>query len=275
MMINLYEGCESEIMKEIILTPKEQPKVPLEAEIIKPEIFAGKTLKEIEALDIFYGNAKAKLGEFFKVSGERVDDPKELRIVIAGDASRTKRIGQEMSAGEIVIKGSVDMYVGKKMKGGRIIVEGNADSFAGQQMSGGELIIKGNASDYVGSSYRGDWRGMTGGKIIVEGNAGNENGEFMLGGVIHIRGSSGILSGLHMKKGLIIIEGETPARAGAQMTGGTLVVGKVGKMLPSFKLEGEEKDIAIDGVEFKGTYLRYSGDYAEMHPKGLLYVKKH
>jgi formylmethanofuran dehydrogenase subunit C len=262
-------------MKEIILTPKEQPSIWLEAEVIKPDIFAGKELKDIEALEIFYGNKKVMLGDFFEVSGSVSDKAVDIRIIIAGDVSRTKRIGEEMSAGEILIKGSADMYVGARMKGGKIIIEGNADAFAGQQLAGGELIIKGNAGNYLGSSYRGDWRGMKGGVIIVEGNAGSEIAEFMLGGRIRIKGSVGAFAGLHMKKGSIVIDGNAAGRVGAQMTGGSIVVnGKVGSLLPGFKLEKKEKDIKIDGEEFKGTYSKYTGDHAEREASGVLYVKE-
>lgn len=262
-------------MKEIILTPKEQPEVWLEAEVIKPDIFAGKKIKNIEALEIFYGNKRAKLGDFFKVSGEASDEAGDLRIIIAGDVSRTKKIGEEMSAGEILIRGSVDMYVGARMKGGRIIVEGNADAFAGQQLAGGELIIRGNAGNYLGSSYRGDWRGMKGGVIIVEGSAGSEIAEFMLGGRIHIKGSVGAFAGLHMKEGLIVVDGSAAGRVGAQMTGGSIVVnGRIASLLPGFKFEKKEKDIKIDGEEFRGTYSKYAGDHAERGAGGVLYIKE-
>jgi len=211
-------------MKEIILKPKIQPGEGIEAEAINPDTFAGKDIDEIENLDVFHGNRKETLKDFFDVSGTRIDDAADLRIVIDGDVSRTKRIGENMKAGEILIKGDADMYVGLKMSGGRITVEGDTDSFAGQQMTGGELIIKGDAKDYLGSSYRGDWRGMKGGSIIVEGNAGCEAGEFMAGGRIHIKGDCGPFAGVHMKKGLIVIEGQSSGRAGGAMTGGNIVL---------------------------------------------------
>lgn len=262
-------------MKEVILKPKEQPNIWLEAEVIKPDVFAGKGLKEIEALEIFYGSKKARLGDFFEVSGSVSDKAEDVRIIIAGDVSRTKRIGEDMSVGEIIIRGSADMYVGARMKGGRIIVEGNADAFAGQQLAGGELIIKGNAGNYLGSSYRGDWRGMKGGVITVEGNAGGEIAEFMLGGKIHIKGSIGAFAGLHMKKGLIVIDGSAAGRVGAQMTGGSIVVnGKITSLLPGFKFEEKEKDIKIDGEEFMGIYSKYTGDHAERGASGVLYVRE-
>ena len=261
-------------MKEVTLTPL-KPKVWLEAEVIKPEVFAGKDIKAIRELEVFMGNQQVRLKDFFEVSGSVAGSPKEVKIVIAGDASRTKRIGQGMGAGEILIKGSAGMYVGARMTGGKIIVEGDADSFAGQQILGGELIIKGNASDYLGSSYRGDWRGMKGGVIVVGGNAGGGCAEFMLGGKIHIKGNCGPFAGMHMKKGLIVIEGNVPGRVGAQMTGGSIVVnGRIASLLPGFKFEKEEENIEIEGEKFEGRYLKYSGDHAERQAKGTLYANK-
>jgi formylmethanofuran dehydrogenase subunit C len=259
-------------MKEIILKPTELPEVGLIADTIKPDLFAGKTIDEIKSLEIFCGNQRSKLGDFFEVSGQKVSDPNDIRIVIDGDTSKIKMIGKGMKAGEIVIKGSAGMYVGAYMRGGKVVVKGDADSFAGQKMGGGELIIKGNAGDYLGASYRGDWRGMKDGNILVEGNAGSEIGVFMVGGKITVKGNCGTFAGVHMKKGLIIIEGSTPDRAGGEMTGGSIVVMGDTEVLPTFRLEKEEKDVEADGERLKGTYKIYSGDHAERNAKGALYI---
>lgn len=259
-------------MKDVVLKPTEQPSVWLEAEAITPDAFAGKSIEDIKNLAVVAGNRKMKLGDFFEVSGTVEKTPESIKIVIDGDVSRTKRIGQGMSAGEILIKGSVDMYVGAKMRGGKIVVNGNAAPFAGQQMEGGELTIKGNAGNYLGASYRGDWKGMKGGTIVVEGNAGSDIAEFMTGGKIHIKGSCGQFAGVHMKGGLVIVEGSADGRVGAQMTGGKIVVLKsAGQILPGFTPEGSE-EIKIEGENLKGTFLKYTGDNAERDAKGTLYV---
>jgi formylmethanofuran dehydrogenase subunit C len=262
-------------MKQITLTLRKPPALGLEAENISPDVFAGKSKDEIGDLTVFHGTKEHPLTDFFNVDGSAAEKPEDTRIVVEGDLSKVKRVGQGMTAGEILIKGNVGLYVGAEMRGGRIVVEGDAGAFAGQQMRGGELIIRGNAGNYLGSSYRGNWRGMRGGTIIVEGSAGSENGEFMLGGKIHIKGDCGPFVGLHMKKGLIVVEGAVPGRAGAQMIGGTIVVnGRVDNMLPSFKLLGERENVSIDGETFEGVYLEYSGDHAEPRAKGRLYLRK-
>lgn len=251
-------------MKEVRLIPKLQLKVPIEAEAITPDRFAGKSASDIASLTVWEGNRKRTLGDFFEVIGDAPSDPSELRIIIDGNVPRTKYIGAEMTAGEIIIKGSVDMHVGNEMAGGRIIVEGNADSFAGLIMQGGELIIKGNAGNYLGATYRGEWRGMRGGKIIVEGNAGSEIGSWMEGGMIIIKGSVGPFAGVHMKGGVIIVEGDACLRLGAQMTGGTIVVmGKLERILPGFSFEGTVPDVKIEELTLKGPFLKFVGDLAE------------
>jgi len=260
-------------MSEIILTPKEQPEVPLEASNIKPDVFAGKSIEEIKNIQIMHGNEVVKLGDFFEVSGEPAEAVEDIKIIIDGDVYNTKRIGQEMTAGEIIVRGNVNMYVGAGMKGGKITVEGNAGSWAGQDMRGGEIEILGDAGDYVGSSYRGDWRGMSGGTIIVHGNAGNEIGEYMNGGKIIIKGDVNIMPGIHMNNGLIIIEGNVVARAGGEMAGGTIVVkGMIQEFLAGFKYLGVEKDIEVDGEEFPGAFYKFEGDHAIKGAKGIVYA---
>ena len=44
-------------------------RVPVEAETITPRAFLGRSVAEIEALPVLQGNATARLGDFFRVSG--------------------------------------------------------------------------------------------------------------------------------------------------------------------------------------------------------------
>jgi len=260
-------------MIEVILTPKEQPQVPLEASNIKPDVFAGKTIDEIKEIEIMHGNNVVKLADFFVVAGESAETPEEIKIVIDGDVSNTKRIGQGMKAGEIIIKGDVYMYVGLEMEGGKITVEGNASTWAGQDMKGGELEIMGNAGDYVGSAYRGDWRGMSGGVITVHGNVGYEIAEYMGGGKIVVKGNADHMPGIHMNNGLLIIEGNVSSRTGGEMGGGTIVVkGVMESFLPGFKYLGIEKNISVDGNDIPGVFYKFKGDYAIKGANGIVYV---
>ncbi|MBM4240617.1 MAG: formylmethanofuran dehydrogenase subunit C [Euryarchaeota archaeon] len=260
-------------MSEIILTPKEQPQVPLEAKNITPDAFAGKTIDEIKELKIWHGNIQVALSEFFDVDGESAENASEMKIIIDGDVYNTKRIGQKMTAGEITVKGNVNMYVGVEMKGGKLTVEGNAASWAGQDMEGGELVIMGNAEDYVGAAYRGDWRGMSGGKITVYGNVGSEIAEYMNGGKMIIKGNVAIMPGVHMNNGVLIIEGNVVARVGGEMAGGTIVVkGVINEFLAGFKYIGVEKEIEVDGETIPGAFYKFKGDHATKGANGTVYA---
>ncbi len=252
-------------MQTVTIRPKKEIRISVEAENISPDKFAGKTEKEILSMEAWLGNQKTTLGELFSVTVDGSGSATDTKIVMDGDFSRIKRIGEGMIAGLIIIKGNVDMHLGAKMSGGKISVTGNVDSWAGREMKGGELIIEGNAAYYLGAGYRGESCGMRGGKITVMGNALDFVGEHMCGGEIIVKGNTGILPGLSNNGGKIVIEGNT-SRPGSEMSKGTIIVnGKVEEMMPVFKLEGNE---AVDGV----TYKKYVGDVIA-NGKGLLYVK--
>jgi len=257
---------------EIILKPKVAFKVPIIAETITPDNFAGKSIKEIEDLEAWEGNRKTTLGELFEITGAPGETPKDTKIIIEGDVKKVKKIGCKMTDGEIIIKGSVGMYLGEEMKGGKITVEGDADSWIGTRMKGGQIEVKGNAGDYIGAPYRGDTKGMKKGTIIIHGNAGNEVGCWMRGGTIIVKGNTGLFPGIHMKKGTILIEGDCAGRCGAMMKGGKIaVLGYVPSILPSFTFEEIKKSFKIKGEKIKGPFYVFTGDLNE-NGAGRLHV---
>ncbi len=252
-------------MQTVTIKPKNDIKISVEAENISPDKFAGKSEKDIQSLEAYLGNQKTTLGELFSIKVEGTGAAADTKIVMEGNFSRVKRIGEGMTAGLLMIKGNVDMHLGAKMSGGKITLSGNADSWAGREMKGGELIIEGDARYYLGAGYRGETCGMRGGKITVMGNALDFLGEHMCGGEIIVKGNAGILAGISNNGGKIVIEGNT-SRPGSEMAKGTIIVnGTVAEMMPVFKLEGTE---AVDGV----TYKKYTGDVI-VGGKGVLYVK--
>ncbi len=252
-------------MQTVTIKPKKDFHISVEAENISPDKFAGKSDKDIQNLEAYMGNRKTTLGELFSIKVEGTGAAADTKIVMEGDFSRVKRIGEGMTAGLIMIKGNVDMHLGAKMSGGKITLTGNADSWAGREMKGGELIIEGNAGYYLGAGYRGETCGMRGGKITVMGSALDFLGEHMCGGEIYVKGNVGILPGLSNNGGKIVIGGST-SRAGSEMAKGTIIInGSVAEMIPAFKAEGTE---AVDGV----TYKKYTGDVIA-GGKGVLYLK--
>lgn len=268
----------------MILKPKIVTKIPIEAECISPDSFSGKSVGEIENLEVFVGNKRKRLGEVFEVSrGPESDD----EIVIDGNISNVKHIGTRMSFGKISIVGNIGVHMGREMKGGEISIQGNVGDWAGAEMRGGVMRIKGNAGNLLGAAYRGSKSGMKGGVIVVEGNAGHETGELMRRGIIAVAGDVASLAGAHMRGGSILCFGKIGVRAGAGMNRGTIVAFNELELLPTFKHDSTYNPIFLrvflrelrkHGLPIKqehiaGLYDRFSGDLAALG-KGEILVWK-
>jgi len=264
-------------LAEIILKCREKIGIMVEAEAIRPESFAGKSREEIEALLVWQGPEKLPLSRLFDVetSGPSAS-PEDTRILLKGDLSRVKRIGEGMKAGSIEIDGPAGMHLGAEMAGGSIVVKGNAGSWSGREMKGGLLHIKGSCGDHVGSAYRGSWRGMTGGQIIVEGNARSQLGGGLAGGQITVEGDVENFCGIRQSGGLILIRGSAVRGVGAEMNGGTIAVCKdILQPSPGFVEIGREADPTVGEVKLEGRYVKYTGDYAlSKNAKGTLYCRE-
>lgn len=249
---------------EIFLKPKYDFKVPIDASAISPNEFSGKSLEEIKAIKIWEGSKEKKLEELFIIKGDVKIEAKNLKIILEGDFSKVRRIGFNMSEGEIIVKGSAGFYLGEKMSDGKILVEGNVNSWLGSKMKGGIIEVNGNVGDYVGAPYRGETKGMKGGTIIIHGNAGNEVGCWMMGGLIKIKGNCGLFPGMHMKNGTILIHGSSEGRCGALMKGGKIIIlGKVPIILPSFTFEEIRSSVKANGEKIDGPFYVFTGDLNE------------
>ena len=252
-------------MKTVTLTPKKQPELYLEADCIIPDTFCGKTADQIAQLPVYQGKQDTTLGEYFAVAGDGGATAAETQIVLNGDCSRVKYIGSKMSAGEVVVNGSTDMYAGAWMKGGKLHVKGNVHSFCGLGMEGGEFLIDGNAGNYLGASYRGDWRGMQGGLIRVKGNVGSDICSFMNGGTLIVEGNADVHIATHAEGGKIIIKGNVKRRIGGQMVKGEVILfGTVDVMMPGFKYV---RDVEMEADGTRAKFAEYIGDLGERHPK--------
>ena len=56
----------AELTTRTVLTPKERPHVPLEAEVLSPDVVAGLSNSEIRGLSVYHGKRQLPLGEFFE-----------------------------------------------------------------------------------------------------------------------------------------------------------------------------------------------------------------
>jgi formylmethanofuran dehydrogenase subunit C len=255
----------------IVLTLKEEPQVPLEAEGLCPDVLAGLEHAAIRSLPVFLGKRQCRLDDFFEVEGAASDE-----LEIRGDARRVKWIGRGMTRGRIVIQGNAGMHLGAYMKGGTIEVSGNVSDWLGAEMTGGLIRVRGNAGGQVGAAYRGSLAGMQDGTILIEGSAGLEVGMRMKRGTILIKGPARDFAGLQMKGGSIFLLGGAEIRTGAWMVRGTIVSMVPIKLLPTFSFASAYNPVflrlyamhlksfgfSIPYEAEQGAYERYVGDAA-------------
>jgi formylmethanofuran dehydrogenase subunit C len=254
-----------------VLTLKEQPNVPLEAEVLSPDVLADLDRPAACALPIFLGKRQCRLDDFFEVEGNGSDE-----LEIRGDARRVKWIGRGMTRGRIVVQGNAGMHLGAAMKGGSIEVSGNVGDWLGAEMLGGLIRVRGNCGGQVGAAYRGSLSGMQDGTILIEGSAGIEVGMRMKRGTIVIKGPVRDFAGLQMKGGSIFLLGGAEIRTGAWMVRGTIVSLVPIKLLPTFSYASQYNPVflriyakhlramgfSIPVEADQGSYERYVGDAA-------------
>src|SRR6516162_3231166 len=145
-------------MSKTILTLRERPHVPLEAENLTPDVIAPLRHEEVRALPVILGKRQFRLDDFFEVEGAGSEE-----LEVRGDAARVKWIGRGMTRGRITVVGDAGMHLGAYMKGGTIEVSGGASDWVGAEMTGGLIRIAGNAGGQIGAAYRGSLSGMNGG----------------------------------------------------------------------------------------------------------------
>ncbi len=256
-------------MSIIKLTLKEQPTVPLEAEVISPDTLATLSHQEICARPIYHGKRPCRVDDFFDVEGERSET-----LHLTGNLHKVRWIGRAMSRGSIQVSGNVGMHLGAQMTGGSIAVSGDASDWVGAEMQGGTIQVNGNAGGQIGGGYRGSLSGMNQGTIVIGGTAGLEVGLRMRRGTIVIGGLVRDFAGLQMKGGTIVMLGGAEIRTGAWMRRGTIISLKPIQMMPTFHYTSHynptfmnvyARHLATFGVELpcdsrQGSYARYSGD---------------
>jgi formylmethanofuran dehydrogenase subunit C len=264
----------------LILTLKDAPTVPLEAEVLSPDRLAGLTPDAVRSLPVLHGKRTHRLDDFFTVEGDGGDE-----LELRGDLNKVKWIGRGMTRGRVRVAGNAGMHLGSYMTGGSIEVTGNAADWVGGEMAGGTIHVRGNAGNQLGSAYRGSPSGMSGGTILVEGTAGIELGMRLKRGLIAVRGAVRDFAGLQMKGGTVVLMSGAEQRTGAWMVRGTIISLKPVRLLPTFAracdyyptfLPLYAKHLAPLGFALPhaapdGRYRRYGGD-AAVPGKGELLV---
>ncbi|MFX1510362.1 MAG: formylmethanofuran dehydrogenase subunit C [Promethearchaeota archaeon] len=279
---------------KLVLTPTFDPKekIPLDLKTVSPNTLAGKTLEKIRKIKVWHGNRQGALAKFFDISGKPDKTPEKTLIEVTSHIAQVRHLGQDMTAGTIIVKGNVGMHLGARMKGGLIEVKGNADHWLGAEMSGGLIRVAGNVGDKACSSYLGSKYGMNGGGLHIKGNAGHELGMGMRRGIIVVDGDSASYTGTRMLAGTIIVRGELGDRAGAAMSykGTIIALGKARPPMPTHLYNGEYSDMVflrllMDAIEAEipkvtftekervGPYLRFTGDFGSGGRGELLFLK--
>jgi formylmethanofuran dehydrogenase subunit C len=263
----------------LTLTLREAPTVPLETEGLSPDRLAVRSRSEIEAFTVWHGNRRAKLADFFAVSG---DGGEELRV--EGDLRRVKFLGAGMTSGRLIVAGDAGMHTGADMHGGELVVEGDVGTFAGTGMRGGRLVVQGSAGHHLGGAHPGERAGMRGGEILVHGDAGDQVGAGLRRGLIAVAGRIGDAAGLRMLAGTIVALGGIGARPGAAMRRGTIVAMSQVTLLPTFAFACSYRPpflrlylrrlrtlgLPLTDEQIEGRYARWSGDGLELRRGEIL-----
>jgi formylmethanofuran dehydrogenase subunit C len=269
MIVSDKSRVKSDGTDAVHLRLKEEPKLPLEAEAVSPEVIGDLSREEIQRLPVFMGKHQYQLNDFFDVEGDG-----SRCLELHGNLAKVKLIGRGMTGGSIVIHGNAGMHLGASMSGGSIVVHGNTTDWLGAEMSGGLIHVHGNAGGQVGAAYRGSRKGMRGGVILIDGTAGIEVAMRMRRGLIWIQGRVGDFAGLQMLGGTLFLGGRAGLRTGAWMSRGTIVALEPPILLPTFVyactyepgflclLVKQLRDLGVPILEQGWKYLvkRYTGD---------------
>jgi formylmethanofuran dehydrogenase subunit C len=239
----------------VLLTLATVPTHGLVADCITPDRFAALGAKQIAELPVVHGGRPARLGDFFRVVGERA-----RTVRIEGDLGRVEGIGTAMTDGEIFLEGGAGRDLGVQIAGGRIDVGGDAGDNAGgarpgasRGMTGGEIVIRGSAGDEIGARMR---RGL----IVVGGDVGRGAGKGMIAGTLLVLGKPGAGAGRFLKRGSIVALGamEPPATFRYACTYRPPHVSLLLRYLRA------RHSLTIADRHVAGRYARYSGDMAEL-----------
>jgi formylmethanofuran dehydrogenase subunit C len=222
-------------MKGLRLSMTRPPRQRLDMSPLLPERLAGLSADAVGAVALACGNRQLRVDDVFKVTAGEA-----ATLVIRNRGAKLDHLGRAMTLGEIVVEGDAGAYPGLAMSGGRLRVRGGAGPFAGAAMRGGILEIEGNVGDCLGGGLPGERRGMSGGLILVRGDAGDRAGDRQRRGIILIEGSAGDYLGARMVAGTTIVLGRKIGvyPGFAMKRGSLLVLGSIGRMLPTFADSG-------------------------------------
>ena len=97
----------------VTLSYSAKTSIPVEVDGVLPDRLAGKSLAEIERLEVAHGNRQCALADLFSIAGDASDG----RIDFEGNLAGVHHIGAGMIGGEIHVHGDAGRHVGREMAG--------------------------------------------------------------------------------------------------------------------------------------------------------------
>jgi formylmethanofuran dehydrogenase subunit C len=217
-------------VKPLTFSLRQRPDQRLDLSALVPHRLAGKSVAEIERIDLATSRHRVDAGEVFRV---RAGSPEQIRL--EGACDRLDLIGHGMTGGEIIVEGDIGAKAGRLMTGGRLMIHGDAGPWAASGMQGGHLEITGSVGDRLGGPLAGEVAGMRGGVVLVGGDAGERAGDRLRRGTIIIQGAAGPYAGSRMLAGTLIVRRAVGVLPGYLMRRGTIVCGASDTVLsPTF-----------------------------------------
>ena len=270
-------------MRPLTLTLRERLDHRLDLSPLVPHALAGKTIRQIERMELQTGDRPIKLADVFRVRAGNIE-----QIRIQGGCDRLDYVGQEMNSGELIVEGSVGIQAGRLMSGGRLTVLGNTGPWAASGMKSGVFEICGTTGDRLGGPLAGEIAGMRGGILVVRGSAGKRAGDRMRRGTIIIEGHAGDYAGSRMIAGTLIVRRSAGPLAGFLLKRGTIVLGGSSELSPTFMDCGEYKLVAMRwlsamvepyskaaAVLLRRPLTRFAGDMAVLGKGEILVGNRH
>ncbi|GAA4525191.1 formylmethanofuran dehydrogenase subunit C [Chelativorans composti] len=258
-------------MSGLTFTLQQEPVQRLDLSALTPQGLAGKSVAEVEKIELCGGRNRVTVGDCFRVSGTVGE-----AIVFEGGSSRFDCIGAELAGGSIRVAGDAGALLGRRMSGGSIVVEGSAGALAGSQMTDGRIEIMGSAGELAGGPAAGEMRGMAGGTLVIRGRAGDRLGDRMRRGTIAALGGCGDYAGSRMIAGTILIKGGAGRLPGYLMRRGSILLDRApAELSPTFVPTGPwfsafasllERELVKEGIIERPFFgqgpMRYAGDMA-------------
>lgn len=217
-------------MKPFTFTLRQEPPQRVDLSALTPDRLAGRSVAEIEKIELGTTTASTRVGDIFKVAE---GDLKNLRY--EGGSSRFDQLGAKLLPDfAIHVDGDVGAQLGRLAKGGRITVAGNAGAYAASGNIAAHIEIKGDAGELLAAPLAGELGGMSGGRVIVRGNAGARAGDRLRRGILVIEGDAGVDLGSRIIAGTIVVLGATSGRVGYLNKRGSLVLGQRPTLSPTY-----------------------------------------